>query len=112
KAVPAGEGVVTLPLTLALSNDTSGSMYWSDGTGKSRLDRVREATTAAVAKLKPTDRIALIAFGNGADLVLSPTPAAEADKITETLRKIDMYSVDQAGTTMAAAITKALQALL
>ena len=75
-------------------------MYWGDGTGKSRLDRVREAANAAVAKLKPTDRIALIAFGNGAEVVLPPTPAAEAEKIADTLHKIDMFSVDQAGTTM------------
>jgi Ca-activated chloride channel family protein len=112
KAVPAGEGPATLPLTLALCIDVSGSMYWGDGTGKSRLDRVRDAATAAIAKLKPTDRIALIAFANGAEVVLPPTPAGETEKIADTLRKIDMFSVDQAGTTMDEGITKALQTLL
>lgn len=112
KAVPAGDGVVTLPLTLALCIDISGSMYWGDGTGKSRLDRVREAATAAIAKLKPTDRIILIAFGNGAEIILPPTPAVETEKIADTLRRIDMYSVDQAGTTMDEGIGKALQTLL
>ena len=112
KVVPAGEGGVSLPLTLALCIDISGSMYWADGTGKSRLDRVREAATAAVAKLKPTDRIALIAFGNGAEVVLPPTPASETEKIEDTLRKIDMFSVDQAGTTMDEGISKALHSLL
>src|SRR4051812_28352011 len=111
KAVPAGEGVVTLPLTLALCIDISGSMYWGDGTGKSRLDRVREAAAAAAGKLKPTDRLALIAFGNGAEVVLPPTPAAEVDKIADTLRQIDLFSVDQAGTTMDEGISKALQLL-
>jgi Ca-activated chloride channel family protein len=111
KVVPAGEDAAGLPITLALCIDISGSMYWGDGTGKSRLDRVREAAAAAIGKLKPTDRIALIAFGNGAEVVLPPTPASEADKIRETLARIDMYSVDQAGTTMDEGISQALRTL-
>jgi Ca-activated chloride channel family protein len=112
KLVPAADGPPSIPLTLALCIDISGSMYWGDGTGKSRLDRVREAAAAAVAKLKPTDRLALIAFGNGAEVVLPPTPAAETDKFADTLRQIDMFNVDQAGTTMDEGISKALQSLL
>jgi Ca-activated chloride channel homolog len=111
KLIPAADGPASLPLTLALCIDISGSMYWGDGTGKSRLDRVREAATAAVGKLKPTDRLALIAFGNGAEVVLPPTPAAEVEKIADTLRQIDLFSVDQAGTTMDEGISKAIQAL-
>ena len=111
KLIPASEGPATVPLTLALCIDISGSMYWADGTGKSRLDRVREAATAAVGKLKPTDRLALVAFGNGAEVVLPPTPAAEVDKIADTLRQIDLFSVDQAGTTMDEGIGKAIQTL-
>src|SRR5262245_1890337 len=112
KLIPASDGPAGIPLTLALCIDISGSMYWGDGTGKSRLDRVRDAATAAIARLKPTDRIALVAFGNGAELVLPPTPAAEAETIADTLRKIDMFSVDQAGTTMDQGIDRALQALI
>jgi Ca-activated chloride channel family protein len=112
KLVPAGDGPAALPITLALCIDISGSMYWGDGTGKSRLDRVRDAATAAVGKLKPTDRLALIAFGNGAEVVLPPTPAADVERIADTLRQIDMFSVDQAGTTMDEGITKALQTLM
>jgi len=112
KLVPAGDGPAALPITLALCIDVSGSMYWGDGTGKSRLDRVRDAATAAVGKLKPTDRLALIAFGNGAEVVLPPTPAADVERIADTLRQIDMFSVDQAGTTMDVGITKALQTLM
>jgi Ca-activated chloride channel family protein len=111
KLIPASDGPPSIPLTLALCIDISGSMYWADGTGKSRLDRVRDAASAAVAKLKPTDRLALIAFGNGAEVVLPPTPAGEAETIADTLRKIDMFNVDQAGTTMDEGIDKALQAL-
>jgi von Willebrand factor type A domain len=111
KVVPAGEGSAGLPITLALCIDISGSMYWGDGTGKSRLDRVREAAAAAIARLKPSDRIALVAFGNGAEVVLPPTPASESDKIKETLSRIDMFSVDQAGTTMDEGISQALRTL-
>jgi Ca-activated chloride channel family protein len=112
KVVPTGDGPATLPITLVLCIDISGSMYWGDGTGKSRLDRVRDAATAAIGKLKPTDRLALVAFGNGAEVVLPPTPVAEVDRIAETLRRIDMYSVDQAGTAMDEGIRHALQALI
>jgi len=112
KVVPAGDGPGSVPLTMALCIDVSGSMYWADGTGKPRLDRVREAATAAVAKLKPTDRLALVAFANGAEVVLPPTPASEAERIAECLRRVDMYAVDQAGTTMDEGIRKALQSLV
>jgi Ca-activated chloride channel family protein len=112
KLVPAGEGPAAVPLTMALCIDVSGSMYWADGTGKSRLDRVRDAATAAVAKLKPTDRIALIAFANGAEVVLPPTPASDAERIADVLRRIDMFNVDQAGTTMDEGIGKAIQTLV
>jgi len=111
KAVPAGGEPASVPITLALCIDISGSMYWADGTGKSRLDRVRDAATAAVAKLKPADRIALIAFANGADVVLPPTLAAETERVADTLRKIDMFNVDQAGTTMDEGIAKAIEVL-
>ena len=99
KLVPAGDGA-GLPLTLVLCIDISGSMYCGDGTGQSRLDRVRDAATAAIAKLKPTDRLALVAFGNGADVILPPTPASGAEKIADTLRRIGTFSVDPAGTAM------------
>jgi Ca-activated chloride channel homolog len=112
KLVPAADGPASIPLTLALCIDISGSMYWGDGTGKSRLDRVRDAATAAMAKLKPADRIAIIAFGNGAEVVLPPTAATEVDRVADTLRRIDMFSVDQAGTTMDEGIAKAIQTLV
>lgn len=109
KLIPTGDGPTGLPLTLALCIDISGSMYWGDGTGISRLERVREAASAAFAKLKPTDRIALIAFGNGAEVVLPPTPVSEKEKIEDTLRRIDMFNVDPAGTTMNEGISLALK---
>ncbi len=111
KLIPTGEAGGGLPLTLVLCVDISGSMYWADGAGVSRLDRVRAAATAAVAKLKPTDRIAIIAFANGAEVVLPVTAAAEAQAIADTLQKIDGFNVDQAGTTMNEGLRQALALL-
>ena len=42
KLIPAGDGSApVLPINLALALDVSGSMYEEDGTGISRLKRVR-----------------------------------------------------------------------
>jgi Ca-activated chloride channel family protein len=111
KVIPTGEPAAGPPLTLALCIDVSGSMYWNDGTGRSRLDRVRDAATAAVARLRPTDRIALVAFGSGAEVVLPPTPAAEAGKIADTLGRIEQ-AVEPSGTAMDVGIRAALGAVL
>ena len=111
KLIPTGELTAALPLSLVLCVDISGSMYWADGAGRSRLDRVREAATAAIARLKPTDRLALIAFANGAEVVLPFTAAAEAATIAATLDRIDGFNVDQAGTTMNEGLRKALETL-
>lgn len=111
KLIPTGENVATLPLSLVLCVDISGSMYWADGVGKSRLDRVREAASEAVTKLKPTDRVALLVFANGSEIVLPFTLAANVESIKETLAKIDSFNVDQAGTTMNEGLRKAIDAL-
>ncbi len=112
KVVPTGEPDAGPPLTLALCIDVSGSMYWGDGTGKSRLDRVRDAATAAIAKLKPTDRIAVVTFGSGADVVLGPTPAAEAERIAGALQQIEKSGAEPTGTEMDIGIREALRTLL
>lgn len=111
KLIPTGEVGGSLPLTLVLCIDISGSMYWADGTGQSRLDRVKDSASAAIAKLKPTDRVAIIAFANGAEVILPFTPAANTDVIKDTLNRIDSFNVDQAGTTMNEGLKKALDIL-
>ena len=83
-------------------------MYWDDGTGKSRLDRIRQAALAAVDKLRPTDRLAIVAFANGAKVVLPSTPASERSTIEDVLNRIDRFDIDQAGTTMHEGIALAL----
>src|SRR6266480_2993744 len=70
KLVPSGNEGTTLPLSIALVLDVSGSMYEEDGLGMSRLRRIQQAALAAMAKLKPEDTLAVVAFAHDAQVVL------------------------------------------
>src|SRR5215471_7350525 len=98
KLIPSGTGTKSLGLNLALVLDVSGSMYEEDGTGVSRLKRIQDAALAAIAKLKPDDTLAVVAFAHNAQVVLPATPLSEKDKIEDVIRKVDMYDVDPGGT--------------
>ena len=87
-------------LNLALVIDVSGSMYEEDGTGISRLKRVQDAAAAAIAKLKPDDTLAIVAFAHNALTLLPPTKLSEKAKIEDVLKRIDMFDVDPGGTSM------------
>ncbi len=101
KLIPAGGGASKpLPLNLALVLDVSGSMYEEDGTGKSRLARIQEAALSAVGKLKPDDRLAIIAFAHDCQVVLPSTALSEKDQIEDVISRIDRYEVDPGGTSM------------
>lgn len=101
KLIPSGEGLSqALQLNLALVLDVSGSMYEEDGTGTSRINRVQQATLEAVSKLKPQDTLSIVAFANGAQLALPPTPMAQKDKIEDVINRIDRLHDDPGGTTM------------
>jgi uncharacterized protein YegL len=100
KLIPSGLGAGPLPLNLALVLDVSGSMYEEDGTGVSRLKRIQDAAVAAIAKLKPTDTLCVVAFAQNALVLLPPTPIAETGTIEDVIRKIDMFDVDPGGTSM------------
>src|ERR1700675_1115392 len=69
KLIPSGLGqgmAKPMGLNLALVLDVSGSMYEEDGTGISRLKRIQDAATNAIQKLKPTDKLAIVAFAHNA----------------------------------------------
>jgi Ca-activated chloride channel family protein len=101
KLIPTGLGQGgPMGLDLALVLDVSGSMYEEDGTGISRLKRIQDAAVAAIAKLKPDDRLAIVAFAHNALTLLPPTRIAERTTIEDVIRKIDMYDVDPGGTSM------------
>src|SRR5262245_31903471 len=66
KLIPTPGTVPGPPLHVALALNVSGSMYEQDGTGQTRLDRVRQAIVEELPLLRPADRISVIAFANGA----------------------------------------------
>src|SRR5207249_45976 len=111
KLIPAGGEGGVVGLNLALALDVSGSMYEEDGTGISRLKRVQDAARSAIKKLKPTDTLAIVAFAHNAQLVLEPTPMADADRIEEVIQRIDMYDVDPGGTSMDQGIFTGMSAI-
>src|SRR5205807_2321417 len=101
KLIPTGLGEGgPMALNIALVLDVSGSMYEEDGTGIPRLKRIQDAATAALARLKPDDNLAIIAFANNALTLLPSTKVAEKDKIETVIKNIDMYDVDPGGTAM------------
>src|SRR5260370_42422180 len=70
KLMPSVDGTpLPLPLNLALVLDVSGSMYEEDGLGISRLDRLKGAVCAALAKLRPENTVAVVAFAHEAKIV-------------------------------------------
>src|SRR5437588_3090377 len=91
KLIPSGGGATkSLGLNLALVLDVSGSMYEEDGTGISRLNRIQQAATSALDKLKPDDTLAVVAFAHNAQVVLPSTSIADKDRIVDVIRRIDM----------------------
>jgi Ca-activated chloride channel family protein len=101
KLIPSGGGAAKpLSLNLAIVLDVSGSMYEEDGTSISRLKRIQDAARTAIAKLKPEDTLAIVAFAHNAQLVLPSTSLADKAKIEDVIQRIDMFDVDPGGTAM------------
>jgi Ca-activated chloride channel family protein len=108
KLIPSGGVAQSLGLNLALVLDVSGSMYEEDGTGISRLDRIRKASLSALDKLKPDDSLAIVAFAHNAQVVLPPTPVSDKARIQDVIQRIDMFDVDPGGTAMDAGIEQGM----
>ena len=109
KLSPDGPDTETLPLSIALVLDVSGSMYGEDGVGISRLQRIQNAALAAISKLKPEDTLAVVAFAHDAQIVLPPTPLADRVAVEDLIRRIDSLAVDPGGTAMDQGIALGLQ---
>jgi Ca-activated chloride channel family protein len=110
KLIPGGDGeAVALPLNAALVLDVSGSMYEDDGVGVSRLERVQTAALVALAKLKPEDTLAVVAFAHDAQVVLPPTRLADQAAIEDAIRRIDSFGVDPGGTALDQGIALGLE---
>lgn len=68
------------PAVLTLAVDTSGSMARSE-----HLDLIKSSLEILVEKLEPTDRVALVAYSDQANLILPHTPARQAERIIGAL---------------------------
>jgi Ca-activated chloride channel family protein len=109
KLIPAVEaGNKPLGLNLALVLDVSGSMHEYDGTDNKRIERVQHAAAAAITKLKPDDRLAIIAFAHEAKVLLPSTTLADRAAIDRVIQDIENADVDPGGTAMDQGIQLAL----
>src|SRR5262249_2516466 len=109
KLILAGEsGNKPLGLNLALVIDVSGSMHEYDGTDCKRIERVQQAAAKAIAKLKPDDRLAVVAFGHDAKVLLPSTLLADRAAVERVIQDIESAGVDPGGTAMDQGIRLAL----
>lgn len=64
--------------------DTSGSMAEGD-----RLELVKSSLRLLVNQLRPTDRVAIVAFSTNARVVLRPTPGDERERILGAIDELE-----------------------
>src|SRR5437870_4952083 len=101
KLIPSGEGAgKSVGLNLVLVLDVSGSMYEEDGTGVSRLKRIQHAALAAIDKLRPDDKLAVVGFAQNARVLLTATAVSDKPAIQDVINRVDMFDVDPGGTAM------------
>jgi Ca-activated chloride channel family protein len=73
------ERTEAFPITLCILLDRSGSMAGD------KLERAKQAAAAAAAALKREDRIAVIAFGDAPETVVTPRPAGDSAAVLRAL---------------------------
>lgn len=71
------------PLALTLAIDCSGSMAQPGG-----LDRIRQGLFAFVEHLRAEDRVAIVAFGDQARVILPATPGNDRTALTNALSNL------------------------
>src|SRR5262245_21809427 len=109
KLVPVDVPTYRPPLHVVLTLDVSSSMASEDGTGRSLLDRVRDAVLEGTKRLRADDRISIVAFANGARVALSATPVAETRRVSDAFDRIPQLGIDAAGTAMHEGIRVAME---
>jgi len=77
KVIPDEE---RLPANLTFAIDLSGSMARDN-----RIGLVKQSLNLLVDSLKPSDQIAIVGYGTGAEIILEPVSLEEADKIKKTI---------------------------
>jgi Ca-activated chloride channel homolog len=72
------------PLDLALVVDCSSSMRAHD-----KMSRVKAALSRFLVKLRPLDRVSIVAYANEARVVLEPTLFEEGDRVRAAVRELE-----------------------
>ncbi len=75
------------PVTVAMVIDRSGSMEAS-GPGGRKLDLAKSGAARAVEYLKPTDKVAVVAFDSAGHLVVPTTPVSQKEQIVNGISGI------------------------
>ncbi|MEX1001806.1 MAG: VWA domain-containing protein [Crocinitomicaceae bacterium] len=73
------------PVNVSLVIDKSGSM-----SSDSRLVNAKEAATAFISRLRPTDHISIVAFDNNVEVVLASTQVGDKKKVLAAIDKIQL----------------------
>ena len=89
------------PVCLVLAVDVSASMRWG-----SRLDMIRQALGRLVSQLGPRDRLSMVAFSEGAEVVVDDATRDEADQFLSGVRSLSA----RGSTNMGAGLSKAYAA--
>jgi Ca-activated chloride channel homolog len=71
------------PLHFTLAIDCSGSMAQAGG-----LARIQIGLNTLISHLRPDDRVAVVAFGDRAQVVLPATPGTDADRLVAAINSL------------------------
>jgi Ca-activated chloride channel family protein len=102
EAVARGKGGGRLPLNLGVVIDRSGSMY-----DEQRLEFVVEAVKFLTDSLAPEDKVAIVAFADKAQVIVTPDQAHNREGIRRAVDEIDLLDIG-GGTQMALGMRAAI----
>ncbi|WP_144392556.1 vWA domain-containing protein [Pleionea sediminis] len=71
------------PLNLVIVADVSGSMA-----ADNKLDMLKQAMITLVSQLRDNDKVALVTYSDGANVVIPPTEARNAQYINQSIRQL------------------------
>jgi Ca-activated chloride channel family protein len=92
------------PVCLVLTVDVSASMRWG-----SRLDMIRQALGRLASRLGPRDRLSMVAFSEGAEVVVDDATRDEADQFLSGVKSLSARGSTNVGAGLSKAYAAARQ---